>query len=679
MQHGICTRLRFALIGGLNLARPALAADVAPADLDESASRAVASIPKTSLPSTEVVVTGQRAMDAGTLVRLVRRKQLDQYGPVHLSAALERLPALSTGGDRRGERILSLRGFDQRQIALYVDGIPIAIPFDGQIDLSRIPTAIVDRVAIVNGASNLLYGPNGLGGAIDVTTRSETPSFAALGVEGATGRAVRAHAAAATSLGRLGAVAGVTGENTRYWRLPSSYRPTYHEDGGRRDNSDRRSVTTWSKWGLRLDEHHELTTHVMHTEGRYGVPPATIDLAPRYWRWTDWRLSTIALGHAYRDAHFTIDEKLYVMTAGNTLDSYDNGRYATQVTARGFHSLYDEGSLGSVVRAALHTNIESVPFALRSWWGLRRDTHAGQADRNADALHASTVMGTGALQAEARMHPTLLTSLGVQGDAEFPGEAPSGPRPERATALGPMGSPAYSPTPNGPLVFTLSTARRTRFPTLRERFSSAFATRNPNPSLRPESAWHLSLDTALHLGAHGRIAAGLFGSWLRDLVTEQYVAPGVTQLQNVGRARYLGAELQASLHPLPVLELGGGLVWLDARRTDATLATDHLAYRPALKALASATVRPVAKLAITAIGRAIGAQHYQSTRGGDWESLAPYYLLDGRIDYAAHCNLNLYLRGTNLTGAVAYAREGFPEPGRELFLGAVAHFDGGAP
>ncbi len=63
------------------------------------------------------------------------------------------------------------RGFtDSRPSALYVDGIPISVPYDGYVDFNRFLTSDVAEVQVARGYSSPLLGPNALGGSINMVT-----------------------------------------------------------------------------------------------------------------------------------------------------------------------------------------------------------------------------------------------------------------------------------------------------------------------------------------------------------------------------------------------------------------------------------------------------------------------------------------------------------------------------
>ncbi len=76
-----------------------------------------------------------------------------------------------------GEEEVSLRGGSSDQVLLLVDGVPVADPLTGGVDLSRIPLAGVVRVEVLPGAHGARFGSGALSGVILVTTgRSTRPT-----------------------------------------------------------------------------------------------------------------------------------------------------------------------------------------------------------------------------------------------------------------------------------------------------------------------------------------------------------------------------------------------------------------------------------------------------------------------------------------------------------------------
>ncbi|MCL2724529.1 MAG: TonB-dependent receptor [Polyangiaceae bacterium] len=621
-----------------------------------------------STPPTEIVVIGRPREDRGTVVSVMKEKEIERLGATNVGETLERLPAISSGNGARGERTLILRGFDQRQIAVFIDGVPVYMPYDGQLDLSKLPVDMVERITVVKGSGSLLYGPNGLGGAVNITTRESTASPSlTLKTETAPFSATRASAVGSASFGPISGVVGAAAENVRYVPLSRSFTTLPNQEPGRRDNSDRRDISLASKVIWNVSDSHRVMLSASRFGGVFGVPPATRDLTVRYWRWTDWESSSLGLSHTYRGEHFETEEVVYAGMFSNTLDSYDNARYASQLLPRAFHSIYDDMSLGGFARTRNIIPLGSRrQLDVRTWTGLKHDSHESSGSPGQDTAKVSTNIVTTSAQADLDVVPQLLrVASGVQFDAELPDTPPSGPKPNAAAAIGPLAS--ISVTPARDFSITLSAASRTRFPTLRERFSTVFDANEPNHLLAPEHAWNFSIDAATRPTRTMRLAAGLFDSELRDLITSVVVAPQINQFQNVGHARFAGAEMEFTWSPVQWLEVLAGAMIMRARSGDAL--DQPVAYRPKSKGLVAITVTPWSTVSLTGVLRHVGEQDFQNPDTGVWGRLGAYQLFDARAEWRFHPMMRVWIRALNVTDANVEAHYSFPEPGRTIFVG----------
>ena len=77
----------------------------------------------------------------------------------NVAQALSVVPGvvLQKSGSRNEEQV-KVRGFDSRQVPVYFDGVPIYVPYDGNLDLARILTNNLGAVEVSKGYSSLLQG-----------------------------------------------------------------------------------------------------------------------------------------------------------------------------------------------------------------------------------------------------------------------------------------------------------------------------------------------------------------------------------------------------------------------------------------------------------------------------------------------------------------------------------------
>lgn len=123
-----------------------------------------------------VVVTAsrrlQRLKDVPVATELVSRREIRESGAPDLSAVLiERTGVTLQGGHPSGAGVM-IQGFGSERVLVLLDGQPFIGRLSGQLDLSRIPTSMIERIEVVKGPQSTLYGSEAMGGVVNVITRS---------------------------------------------------------------------------------------------------------------------------------------------------------------------------------------------------------------------------------------------------------------------------------------------------------------------------------------------------------------------------------------------------------------------------------------------------------------------------------------------------------------------------
>ncbi|WP_252088866.1 TonB-dependent receptor plug domain-containing protein [Pseudomonas sp. MWU13-3659] len=232
---------------------------------------------RVAAPQDDKLATGSSVVEAADM-RLHDRETVDK--------ALALAPGVNVaymGG--RAEQVVFVRGFDRLQVPVFIDGVPTYVPYDGNIDLGRFTTYDLSRIEVAKGFSSLLYGPNTLGGAINLVTRRPTQAF-----EGEVGggleltdhgnvNAYRSYVNAGSNQGNWWMQGGVSYVDYDYTLLPDDFRPTNNQQGeGRRENSDKRDGKFSFKLGLTPNDTDEYVLGYVQQQGRKGQPPYAGDL-----------------------------------------------------------------------------------------------------------------------------------------------------------------------------------------------------------------------------------------------------------------------------------------------------------------------------------------------------------------------------------------------------------------
>lgn len=125
----------------------------------------------------ETVVTATRVKtpltDVLADVSIIDRSQLEQAGMQSLVDVLASLPGIqiAASGSYRSSTGVFLRGATSSQTILLVNGIRMGSATLGSYSLESIPLDRIERVEVLRGAAAALYGPDAVGGVIQVFTR----------------------------------------------------------------------------------------------------------------------------------------------------------------------------------------------------------------------------------------------------------------------------------------------------------------------------------------------------------------------------------------------------------------------------------------------------------------------------------------------------------------------------
>ena len=111
----------------------------------------------------EIIIYSQ-AKDSTNAIGAMR---MEVFNRTDVSHALNILPGISLSNvGARNESTVFVRGFDSRQVPIFIDDVPVYISYDGYVDLARFTTFDLAEINVSKGFSSVLYGPNTIGGAI---------------------------------------------------------------------------------------------------------------------------------------------------------------------------------------------------------------------------------------------------------------------------------------------------------------------------------------------------------------------------------------------------------------------------------------------------------------------------------------------------------------------------------
>jgi iron complex outermembrane receptor protein len=472
----------------------------------------------------------------------------------------------------RGEALISVRGAPERHVAVFLDGIPLVIPWDERADLSLLALDAVGGIEARRGIRSVADGPHALAGRVDLKTqRLGRPGHASrLGLaagEADAWEARVAHLFASASLRWDGLVA-LSHRRSDGFLLPAETNGLLHQDPDRRTrlNSARRQSAALVSLRRVLPRSGEVRGTVQWSDGEKGVAPEGHLTDACFWRYPETRRLLAGFsGHVHlnEDQRWRFGGSYAADIFHQEIREFGDASYSDPQPTLGDDYEVDD-DLTHSARLALRRqwmNSRSIEWAASGRWTNHRETLVigGDEERYAQLLGSFAAEWTEPLAEHWRFR--LGGGYERAATPETGGQGREGRDTEAPVGLVALRRGFRS----GQVEARLS--QRSRFPSLRESFSEALGRFELNPDLEPEEQTLAELD-ARWANSRLELSGGVFASWI-DGAIERMVSlndPSLFRRANVGQLRTLGSE--ASLNwspPLRGFTVASRLVFMNAR------------------------------------------------------------------------------------------------------------------
>jgi iron complex outermembrane receptor protein len=598
---------------------------------------------------------------------------LRERQPRSAAETLKGLAGVSIRPNSRGETIARVRGSEERQTQIFLDGAPLSVPWDGRVDLGAIPAGLIGAVRVAKGAAPLEYGANAVAGAVDFETRSGGPAnFRAQGSVGTFGYGDLS-AVATLPVGRVDltfAAAGLTRDAepvARRGALPFS-----QPGADRRVNTDVDAGSVFAA-ARYADGPLSLRAYLLHVSSERGIAPES-DRDPRTSNVRYWRYPDASLTQASVTSEVDVGPRSVVkLTAwrqwyGQRIDQFSDVTYSRLSAGQAD----DDDTLGG--RLVVSTGHGPVDLRLV---GTALTSRHAQVDSNAAGVAGPRLV-----------YRQNLYTLGAEADVAL-GRAQatfgvaydrsSNPRTGDKPAQPSKDALAFSAALRAPLAddvtLTLSGGRRNRFPSARELFAEALGRFLPNPGLKPERAWLVDAELRW-VRPDISVTLNPFLIRAEDTVAQRVVrvnGRNLRQRYNVAGSTSYGVDLTAAGGIAPGLdfELAGSV--LRARADTGSAAFRRLVQRPSYELYGALDWAPVAPLLLRGEVRQVAAA-VDLGPAGEKARLAPGTEVNvrARVDLGELAGgARLYLTGSvdNVFDDVITPQLGLPLPGRAFRIG----------
>ena len=608
----------------------------------------------------EIVVTAQRSQASASTLYEISSKEMANLDIKSPSEALNFTPGLHVYKISTNETVFMLRGFEQRQVSVFLDGVPISVPFDGKVDLSQFVGDDWQSIRISRGLASALYGANTLGGSVNIITTSQRPDHHFnMRLEGQTYGAYFFNLNYNNRFSKFLYAINFSQDAGGDFPLSAEFSPQKNENGQKRENSAYNKKSAGIKVYYSLNEKHQIAFRWNYLNNWYHIPPNSKIERVRYWRFPEWKRNVFSLNTSHEfGKKFNLRGTFFYDAYYNVLQSYKDNSYKNLA----WKSTYDDFSFGFNIYPSLLLWEKGTTNAILSY---KADTHRQQFRNSAFETYKMTTFTAG-LEQNIVFASGQSALIGLDIDYLKPTKAAELELRPSILLFNAQAAWQYKSEAGGWKTH-LSFGKKSRFPTLKELYSERLGRSEPNPDLKAEHAYKSEIGLKIPF-QYGIARFNSFYSKLYDLIIYKEIGQGVRQLQNIGRAIIAGAEIGLQSR-WKQFYLDVGYTYLYARNRSAERKSDFLPNRPEHRINLQWRWDMMQRLRFFIEGFVVANQYFENPDNLRWEKLNNYGVFNLKLQYAVLSFLDLYIRANNIADTNYESDYGVPMPGRTLLAG----------
>jgi len=637
----------------------------------------------------QIEVTAKADISQNRAIDVVEESIVKDSEAKTIVEALHSVPGVySTYSGGRGETNIRIRGFDSTRVPIFIDGIPVYVPYDRNMDLGRFKTYDISQISVSKGYVSPMYGPNTMGGAVNIITRKPVSAFEGeVGAGLMSGNGHEEFINLGTNQDLWYALISASNIQREYYKLPGGFKPdpNNHQPDRNRKNAEYKDRKLNLKVGLTPNDTDEYSFNFIMQRGDKEQPWATTPSGGsggqynRNWYWPDWdKTSFYLLTKTEFGEVFDLKTRWYYDKFYNKM--YD--RPSPPNTNINSISEYDDNTKGGIIEGDLKIADNHL---LKMIVSQKFDNHKSidSGSPNADVEDSDWTFSLGAeyswkindiftwvTGATWDKNKVTKATMRNSGQTYIQGEHPK----FESDAFNPQTILYAQISPE--LMLYGSFSRKSNMPTLKQRYSTRFGQYLYNPSLEAERSTTYEFGGDYLLTNDHLLKFALFYTKTDDYIGE---ANGISnsnpnlgctgsncrQSQNFDKETHKGLELSLNSYWSDSVEGVFSYTYIDAkidksRNSNAKYTTDT----PEHSFYAGIKYSPISSVDI------IPSIRYESERytavDGSGESTS-YTVADLKVAYRPIKNLEISAGIKNIFDDYYYYNDWYPQEGRNYY------------
>lgn len=665
----------------------------------------------------EVYVKGEKPpiTKETTVTNVITAEDIKKTGSKTVAEALNYATGVRVSYGRKNEPRINIRGLNQDRVLFLIDGVPYYETNYGSLDMNQIPTDNIAKIEIIKGAASVLYGPNALAGVVNIITKQSTgkPYFEVTD-EGGDVDYYRGSVSHGMKIGIFSYWLNFARTQAHGWRMSDDFVPRVgtisgsptgsgvFEDGGTRNQSYYKTNSLWAKFGIEPLLGHEYFINFYYIQRDKGMPPSVLEnrrntstatrtgfsqfgQIPTY---DDWGIDLS--GQQKINPKFTLKEKVFFHNHVDDYVSYYDSSYSTLVAVTPASAGYAISRFKDyTVGGSLIGELKPVEWnTVRLSFSYRGDSHKERGESGIPFSRFFSYTGSTGIEDEITIKKNFSVVVGGSYDWFKVTEAYKKPfsssnkitglrdvtKPDGMNSFNPMIGATYTFADTTKLF--ASVARKTRFPTLQQLYSSTQTGQEANDKLKPEFAINSTVGVSRSFSKYMWGELAFFYNDISDMISRDNQ---LGAYQNTAKVEMYGFELNTEFYPVQNLVLKLGYSFNNATDQSPNKVTSKLVNVPEHKLDMGVSYSvPYTKTKIDLNG-ILTSQVYNQLPTPNFPTQATqrvggYCIFNARLAQPFLKHYEAYINFNNIFDRNYDQEYGFPAPGRNIFGGITAKF-----
>lgn len=554
----------------------------------------------------------------------------------------------------RNEAFIRLRGYDQRQIGIFFDGVPISSPYDGALDLSIFSLSNVSKINVSRNMPSMYYGSNSIGGTINLVTDNIFKKNSAFG------SIQYSDVTKSYQLGFNYNLSKFSLQVNSNYMTNDNFRNADPDDMFKTQkvtNSKNSILNTFAKVGFAHSENSIFSLSYLLGRADKQIPVNLLTTRPRYWRMPDINRDIVNFTHYNRISNaLTVRGNVYYEQSYNLLKSFDDNTFSTQNARSSFNSIYDDYKFGGNLITEINTGLADLTKLSLNY---QRDNHKSQANTGQDWTEYETSMIT--LAAEQNFTYDKFTALtGISYDMLVPHIVNGNELRNNVNNFNYHLGTSYR---FDDINIFGNISMKSRFPTQKEFYSEISGAALQNPDLKAETGLNIELGFTYYPEKVPALSfsGSVYHNNVSNLIEIVFLPDNVRQFQNFGKAVFTGAEFKTDFRK-ENYSLTFGYSYLNAENLSENATSKTMVNRPRHSVIMTGSVTFFDNYSLYLDGIYYAEQFTNNPDTRQIEKVKNYLLLNLTLERSFRY-YKFFIVANNLLNEYYYTEWGLPQPG----------------